>query len=535
MKTNLRVKLFTLALFTLLFAFQALSGERRAVWIAPETAQGQPNTWLIYRKDVKLDAVPTEMFADIAADTKYWLWINGEPVVFEGGLKRGPAPNSIYFDRVDIAPYLKVGDNTIAVLVWHFGKNGFSHVDSGSAGLFFEAISPEAEIVSDNSWQSDVYDAYGDTEAPYPNFRLPESNIRFDARKERRGWNMPGYKKKLPGAFYIADASNSPFGKLVERPIPMWKDYGLKAYESTRRSGDTIICRLPYNCQMTPYLKVKAPAGKTIGMQTDNYMGGSTHNMRAEYVTRDGEQEYESLGWLNGHEMMYIVPEGVEVLDLKYRETGYDTEFSGSFTCSDPFLNELYKRSARTLYITMRDTYMDCPDRERAQWWGVEYQSSRSGAKALFTLDNLWDGLGSLTVLNPEIKYLFGKVTMYPSFKSECRDMILYFLHKHFPDHDNLVRPINPLKTQSDFTQLAAMFTGSNFKEDYKILNAAIREQGLNIPPLVNSYMSLSPTMRMFGTAINDEFGDVEESGIFLAIDEILEEKKERHINTFRK
>lgn len=372
MKTNLRVKLFTLALFTLLFAFQALSGERRAVWIAPETAQGQPNTWLIYRKDVKLDAVPTEMFADIAADTKYWLWINGEPVVFEGGLKRGPAPNSIYFDRVDIAPYLKVGDNTIAVLVWHFGKNGFSHVDSGSAGLFFEAISPEAEIVSDNSWQSDVYDAYGDTEAPYPNFRLPESNIRFDARKERRGWNMPGYKKKLPGAFYIADASNSPFGKLVERPIPMWKDYGLKAYESTRRSGDTIICRLPYNCQMTPYLKVKAPAGKTIGMQTDNYMGGSTHNMRAEYVTRDGEQEYESLGWLNGHEMMYIVPEGVEVLDLKYRETGYDTEFSGSFTCSDPFLNELYKRSARTLYITMRDTYMDCPDRERAQWWGDE-------------------------------------------------------------------------------------------------------------------------------------------------------------------
>ena len=89
-------------------------------------------------------------------------------------------------------------------------------------------------------------------------------------------------------------------------------------------------------------------------------------------MTRDGEQEYESLGWLNGHEMMYVVPEGVEVIDLKYRETGYDTEFSGSFTCSDPFLNELYKRSARTLYITMRDTYMDCPDRERAQWWGDE-------------------------------------------------------------------------------------------------------------------------------------------------------------------
>ena len=152
----------------------------------------------------------------------------------------------------------------------------------------------------------------------------------------------------------------------------MWKDYGLKPYESTRRSGDTIVCRLPYNCQMTPYLKVSAPAGKTIRMQTDNYMGGSTYNMRAEYVTRDGVQEYESLGWLNGHEMLYIVPEGVEVLDLKFRETGYDTELAGTFTCDDPFLEELYKRSARTLYITMRDNYMDCPDRERAQWWGDE-------------------------------------------------------------------------------------------------------------------------------------------------------------------
>ena len=180
------------------------------------------------------------------------------------------------------------------------------------------------------------------------------------------------YNGKLPGAFYIADATNSPFGKLVERPIPMWKDYGLKPYESTRRSGDTIVCRLPYNCQMTPYLKVSAPAGKTIRMQTDNYMGGSTYNMRAEYVTRDGVQEYESLGWLNGHEMLYIVPEGVEVLDLKFRETGYDTELAGTFTCDDPFLEELYKRSARTLYITMRDNYMDCPDRERAQWWGDE-------------------------------------------------------------------------------------------------------------------------------------------------------------------
>ena len=163
----------------------------------------------------------------------------------------------------------------------------------------------------------------------------------------------------------------------------------------------------------------------------------------------------------------------------------------------------------------------------------VEYQSSRVGAKAIFALDNLWDGLGALTVKNPDIKYLFGKMTMYPTYSRECRDMILYFLNKHFPDPDRLVYPINPLKTNVDTAAMDALFTGSTFKEDYRILNNAVRAHGVNIPPLVNAYMSLSPTMHMLGTAINDLFGDVEETGIFFAISEIFEEKKRRHIESF--
>ncbi len=163
----------------------------------------------------------------------------------------------------------------------------------------------------------------------------------------------------------------------------------------------------------------------------------------------------------------------------------------------------------------------------------LEYQSSKAGPRALYALDNLWDGLGALTVVHPDIKYLFGKVTMYPSYNRECRDMLLYFLHKHFPDPEQLVRPIEPLAMESDGASLAELFCGSSFKEDYKILNHAIREHGLNIPPLVNAYMSLSPTMKMFGTAINHEFGEVEESGIFFAISEIFESKKNRHIGTY--
>lgn len=163
----------------------------------------------------------------------------------------------------------------------------------------------------------------------------------------------------------------------------------------------------------------------------------------------------------------------------------------------------------------------------------LEYQSSKAGTKALYALDNLWDGLGALTVVYPQIKYLFGKVTMYPNYGIECRDMLLFFLHKYFHDNDNLVTPIDPLLISTDESILRELFCGNNFKEDYKILNHAIRSHGNNIPPLVNAYMSLSPTMKMFGTAINHEFGEVEESGIFFAISEIFEEKKQRHIGTY--
>ncbi len=163
----------------------------------------------------------------------------------------------------------------------------------------------------------------------------------------------------------------------------------------------------------------------------------------------------------------------------------------------------------------------------------TEYQSSRAGAKAIFALDNLWDGLGALTVIHPEMRYLFGKVTMYPEYSAKCRNMILYFMHKHFPDPDRLATPINPLQTDIDVHEMRHLFHGATFAEDYRILNHAIRENGLNIPPLVNAYMSLSPTLKMFGTAVNDGVGDVEESGIFLDISEILEEKKKRHIDTF--
>ncbi|HCN53019.1 MAG: GNAT family N-acetyltransferase [Prevotella sp.] len=165
----------------------------------------------------------------------------------------------------------------------------------------------------------------------------------------------------------------------------------------------------------------------------------------------------------------------------------------------------------------------------------LEYQNVRKNAKSIFALDNLWDGLGALTVINPKVKYFFGKMTMYPSYIRRGRDMILYFLKKHFDDKEHLIVPLKPLRIETPEQELAAIFKEDDFKKDYRILNHEIRKLGYNIPPLVNAYMGLSPTMKLFGTAINYGFGDVEETGILIAVDEILEEKRIRHIDSFIK
>ena len=163
----------------------------------------------------------------------------------------------------------------------------------------------------------------------------------------------------------------------------------------------------------------------------------------------------------------------------------------------------------------------------------LEYQATRSSSRGLFVLDNLWDGLGALSVVDPTLKYYFGKVTMYNTYNQAARNLILYFLQRHFADKQNLVTPIEPLYIDIDLEQMQQLFPYDTFKENYKVLNQEVRKLGINVPPLVNAYMSLSPKMRVFGTAINHEFGEVEETGILIAIDEILEEKKKRHIESY--
>lgn len=161
----------------------------------------------------------------------------------------------------------------------------------------------------------------------------------------------------------------------------------------------------------------------------------------------------------------------------------------------------------------------------------LKYQHNGLGSKSIYALDNLWDGLGALTVIYPQIKYLFGKVTMYPSFGAKGRDMILYYMKKHFQDKENLVVPHQALTIETPVEKLKEIFISYDAKEDHRILTAEVRSLDLNVPPLVNAYINLSSSMIMFGTAINDEFGDVEETGILITVADIYDDKRERYIN----
>ncbi|HEY5564165.1 MAG TPA: alpha-L-rhamnosidase C-terminal domain-containing protein, partial [Rhodothermia bacterium] len=360
------------------------------------------NAWIAYRKTFDLTDKPVYAIANIAVDSKYWLWVNGEMVVRDGGLKRGPTPLDTYYDVVDIAHYLEAGSNTIAVLVWYWGRSGFSHVDSGRGGLLFEADIDGVLIRSDNTWKTQRHPSFGWTGPPVPNFRLSEYNVLFDARQGMSGWMDPDFDAgSWQPAVMQAQPPGGPWNRLFERPIPQWRDSGLQPYVDApafpfESTGDTLVVSLPYGAQVTPYFRIEAPEGLTIDMRTDQYstlsLDGVTkiNSVRAEYITRSGEQDFEMPEWMSGEAVRYHFPAGVNVLDLKYRETGYDADFEGWFTSSDDLLNRLWIKARRTTALSMRGYLMETSDRERKQGTG---DATLALLSALYSFDRRIDPL----------------------------------------------------------------------------------------------------------------------------------------------
>jgi alpha-L-rhamnosidase len=363
--------LLTLASMLPFAAVTAVASERLAAaeWIVHPQESTSQNLWLVYRHTLVLDAAPAgPVPVQIAVDSKYWLTLNGELVVFEGGLKRGPNPRDTYVDVVDLGPHLRAGDNAIEILVWFWGREGFSHKNSGRAGLYVASQEPSVPLATGPGWMVARHPAYYTTEKENPNYRLPEFNVAYDARRAAPAL-FEWHEAETAGAPPVA-----PWNRLVQRPIPLWRDSGLVPYESTvvERSPEALIVRgrLPANLSITPWFRLRAKtAGGTVDMRTDNYIGGSEPNLRGEYITVAGEQSYESIGYLNGHEVIYRFPPDVEVLGVQYRETRYNADYVGRFVSGHADLDLLWRKCAYTLNVNLRDAIQD-PDRERAQWWG---------------------------------------------------------------------------------------------------------------------------------------------------------------------
>ena len=355
-------------------ASAAVSWTGRWIW-APSSSTNQ---WVAFRRSFTLGSAPSKAVTEIAADSKYWLWVNGTLAVFEGQLSavrtyghvlRRDRPRSLPEKRRQHGRRCWCGTSASRA------SRTTAAARAGCCSVRPPGRLDDHRLVSDTSWKHTVHPGYSNnTSGTQVNFRLPESNVCYDARDATvmSGWRSPGFDDSnwtAPADF--GAVGTAPWNNLAQRPVPLFRYSGLKSYTNdtslptTGQGATALSAVLPSNLQVTPFLKVDAPAGAVIGIQTDHYDDGAHltgiepgtgYNMRATYVCTGGVQEFESLAWMSGTAVRYTIPAGVRILELKYRESGYDTDFAGSFSSSDAFLDTLWGKAARTCTSTCGTT-----------------------------------------------------------------------------------------------------------------------------------------------------------------------------------
>ncbi len=285
-----------------LLAMACRPHEPQIITTAEPIAHGE---WQCFYNEFSL-ICPTNVELRIAADTKYWLWLNGELVVREGGLKRGPNPKDSYCDVLRNLPNLKFGKNRVVVLVQYYGHNSFSHRPSAVPGIYFDLTTPLDHIVSSEGWKAVRYDAMWAAPVEhnlkgYRKYRLAGANVGYDARKAL------DFGKDIDTEDWVSavvvERDNSDWGELIERPTPQWRWSELCDYEGKEWQGRELVCSLPYNAQVTPYIKLRAKGGERIKICTDDYWVGPARSFYTEYIAREGEQEFETPIWTKGHKV----------------------------------------------------------------------------------------------------------------------------------------------------------------------------------------------------------------------------------------
>lgn len=394
-----------------LLYLSAIEGYKKTDWTANWiwTESCAEDSYVAFRKTFTLEqAVPTAT-AFISAADKYVLWVNGELVVLDGSLKRGPTPYDSYYDTVELTN-LKQGENTIALLVAFNGRSGDGSIvpvlvdeegdEYTQAGLIFELDAGGTTICSDSSWKAARHTGYKNrvtAGADYPGYSqssmLAERNVYFDARDDLGDFMAEGYNdSEWEDATPVSKAGDLPFGDLYSAMIQPIRfqdivDFSNSAsYVGTPLTQDTtLVLDLPGNIQFTPYFELEAPAGKKLTFYTDTYTDKQElPNFKDTYVTAEGAQCYENYPWRSGSKLIIEAEAGVTFTRLGYRASGFNGEQAGSFTSSDPGLDQLWQESLNTLAICMRDTYMDCPERERGPYMG---DASNEIDAALYSYD----------------------------------------------------------------------------------------------------------------------------------------------------
>lgn len=381
-----------------------------AKWIWASTTS--VNSYVAFRKTFSLDKVPAEAVANIAAESKYYLWMNEELAVFDGASKRGATPYDGFYEQIDLADYLKQGENTLVILVSYNGRGGNSSVDPGKAGLLFEMQAGDQTIVSDSSFKANRLRAYrnkGLLGADWPNYSqssmLAEWNVYYDARESVGDYTASDFDdSSWENATVVAEAGAQPFNDTYLSVIPLMKfdeEYTFleSEYIGQKLTQDTIITiDLPENMQFSPYFELTAESsGLRFTYYTNTLTSQGIDSFRDDYVTAGGEQTYESLPWRSGSQLIIEAPAGITFAKIGYRRSGYDSERSGSFVTENEDVNTLWEKAVNTLLICMRDTYMDCPERERSPYIG---DAANQIGETFYSLDeNSW-AMTKKTILN---------------------------------------------------------------------------------------------------------------------------------------
>ena len=359
---------------------------QNAKWIWYEE-QSQPNERVSFFINKEIENLPSNALLHIGCETKYWLFVNGNLVVFDGGLFRESVNGCGYYDSVNIAPYLIKGNNEIALQVWYFGNGGRNNVRCERAGLIFAC--EELGLYSDKRTLCEKETAYYDTQTETPSYLYGGHNTAYNAKK--KAFSLSPMNTCATEAVEIGKMGDAPWGDLLQRTVPLFY-FGERVACAYQKQDEKYVVDLPYAMQCSPYIKISAEGGEVIDIRSDRfYVNGGPGDFnqykghRAEYVCQTGEQEFEPFDWYFGEKLYFTIPQSVKVIELGYRESGYACKITGSFACNDDALNRLFTKCARTLQICMRENFMDCPDRERGQWIG---DVSVQAPQVIYLLDN---------------------------------------------------------------------------------------------------------------------------------------------------